>query len=262
MNLDNIQRTAQEQFARQSHRYGKGHILENVDDVRAASEKMHLLARATVLDVATGGGHTGFFFAGLGHEVTLADIAQPMLDRAVQAATERGLKVETRQHSAERFPYLDSFFDLVTCRVAAHHFSSPPDFIRETARVLKPGGWFLLIDGSVDDDQPEAEEWLHQVEKLRDPSHNRFLTPRTWTRLCEASGLQVREATLTPFKQPDLNWYFETAATSPENRKMVLDLVTNAPAGARQLFRLNEEDGKIVWWWPRLTLIAREANPV
>jgi ubiquinone/menaquinone biosynthesis C-methylase UbiE len=260
MELDDIQRASQEQFAKQSHRYGVGHILENIDDVCAAAEKTPLPAKAKVLDVATGGGHTGLFFAGLGHEVTLADLAQPMLDRAAKLAAARGLRVETRQHPAEQFPYSDALFDLVTCRVAPHHFSSPTDFVRETARVLKPGGWFLLIDGSVDDDQPEAEEWLHQVEKLRDPSHHRFLTPRAWTQLCEASGLRVQEAVLTPFKQPDLNWYFETAATPPANRRMVLDFVANAPASARRLFLLGEEEGKIVWWWLRLTLIAQKKN--
>lgn len=260
MNLDEIQRAAKEQFARQSHRYGKGHILEKVDDIRSAAEQMTLPARARVLDVATGGGHTGLYFADLGHEVTLADIAQPMLDRAAQLATERGLKVTTRLHAAEQFPDADASFHLVTCRVAAHHFSSPEDFIRETARVLKPGGWFLLIDGSVEDDQPEAEEWLHLVEKFRDPSHHRFLTPGGWSRLCELHGLGVKQAALAPFKQPDLNWYFDIAATSPENRRKVLDLVTDAPPNARQLFRLGEEDGKIVWWWQRLTLIAAKKS--
>jgi len=256
MNLDEVQRAAQEQFARQSHRYGKGHILENVEDVRSALEYISLPAKAKVLDVATGGGHTGLLLASLGHEVTLADIAQPMLDRAVKAAAERGLIVQTQQHSAEQFPYLDGQFDLVTCRVAAHHFSSPADFIHETARVLKRGGWFLLIDGSVEDDQPEAEAWLHDVEKLRDPSHHQLLTPCAWSKLCAASGLTVRHVALTPFKQPDLDWYFETAATSPENRRKVLDLVTSAPDSARKLFRLAEEDGKIIWWWQRLTLVA------
>jgi ubiquinone/menaquinone biosynthesis C-methylase UbiE len=262
MNLDQVQRAAQEQFARQSHRYGKGHILEKVDDVGAAAEQMTLPKRASVLDVATGGGNTGLYFAGLGHEVTLADIAQPVLDRAARLAAERGLKVATRLHAAELFPDADAAFDLVTCRVAAHHFSSPEDFIRETARVLKPAGWFLLIDGSVEDDQPEAEEWLHQVEKLRDPSHHRFLSPRAWSRLCERHGLIVKQAALTPFKQPDLNWYFDTAATTPENREKVLNLVAHAPGSARQLFRLGEEDGKIVWWWQRLALIATKgSNP-
>ena len=258
MKLDEVQQAAQEQFAKQSHRYGKGHILENVDDVRGALENITLPAKASVLDVATGGGHTGLLLASLGHEVILADIAQPMLERAAKAAAERGLAVQTRQHAAEQLPYPDGQFDLVTCRVAAHHFSSPHDFIRETARVLKRGGWFLLIDGSVEDDQPEAEAWLHEVEKLRDPSHHRLLTPRAWSKLCAACGLTVRRIVLTPFKQPDLNWYFETAATSPENRKKVLELVAHAPDSARILFRLGEEDGKIVWWWQRLTLVAEK----
>jgi ubiquinone/menaquinone biosynthesis C-methylase UbiE len=209
-----------------------------------------------VLDVATGAGHTGLFLASLGYDVTLADIAAPMLERAKEAAARRGLKVRTRQHPAEQFPYDNGCFDLVTSRVAPHHFSSPESFIRETARVLRAGGYFVLIDGSVEDDQVEAEEWLHQVEKLRDPSHHRFLTPNGWGRLCEAAGLNVLSATLMPFKQPDLNWYFETAATLAENRKKVLELVAHAPRSARELFRLGEEDGKIVWWWQRLTLVA------
>jgi ubiquinone/menaquinone biosynthesis C-methylase UbiE len=256
MKLDEVQQAAQEQFARQSHRYGQGHILENIEDVRIAIASLELPAKARVLDLATGGGHTGLYLASLGHEVALADIAQPMLERAARAAVERGLSVQTRQHAAEELPYADGYFDLVTCRVAAHHFSSPPDFIRETARVLKPRGYFLLIDGSVADDETEAEAWLHQVEKLRDPSHHRLLTPRAWSKLCAASGLSVRNVTMTPFKQPDINWYFETAATTPENRKQVLDLIAHAPESVRQLFQLGEEDGKIIWWWQRLTLIA------
>ncbi len=255
--LDPVQQAAQEQFARQSDRYGKGHILADVSDVEAALIRMELPVLARVLDVATGGGHTGNHLASLGHRVTLSDLAAPMLENARSAARERGLHVETRQHSAEELPYKDASYDLVTCRVAAHHFSSPEAFIRETARVLVPGGWFLLIDGSVDDDQSEAEEWIHQVEKLRDPSHHRFLTPGGWSALCERQGLAVCSAELVPFKQPDLEWYFETAATSPENRKGVRALIANAPASARRIFRLAEEDGRTVWWWPRLTLIAR-----
>ncbi len=258
LHLDPIQRSAQEQFARQSHRYGQGHILENVSDIEAALQWMALPARADVLDLATGGGHTGLYFASLGHTVTLADIALPMLERAQATAVERGLKVEVRQHSAEQLPYNDATFDLVTCRVAPHHFSRPEDFVRETARVLRPGGWFLLIDGSVEDDQPEAEEWMHWVEKYRDPSHNRLITPRTWARWCDAHGLRVIRSEITPFKQPDLNWYFETAATTPADREKVLDLVRHAPESARKLFKIAEEEGKIVWWWQGLTLVARK----
>jgi len=260
MELDDIQRASQEQFARRSERYGNGHVLENVEDVQAALQTISLPARAKVLDVATGAGHTGLFLASLGHDVTLADIAQPMLDKAAKTAAERGLTVKTFQHPAEQFPHAGETFDLVTCRMAGHHFSFPEKFISESARALKPGGYFLLIDGTVADDRPEAEAWIHSVEKLRDPSHNRFLTPRAWSALCQTHGLAVRSVTIFPFKQPDLNWYFETAATPDENRVKVLELIARAPAAAQSLFRIGEEDGKIVWWWQRLTLIAAKPD--
>ena len=112
MKLDAVQQAAQEQFARQSRNYGARHILADVSDVIAALKKFPLPARARVLDVATGAGHTGLHLASLGHEVTASDLALPMLDRVREAAAERGLTVETRQHAAEELPYADASFDL------------------------------------------------------------------------------------------------------------------------------------------------------
>ncbi len=261
MDLDPTQRAAQEQFARRSSQYGRGHVLEQVGDVTAAPKGLRLPVRARILDVAAGAGHTGLFFASLGHDVTLSDLAQPMLDAGSRTAAERGLHVATRQHPAEAMPYGAGEFDLVTCRIAPHHFTSPADFVREVARVLRPGGQFLLIDGTVADGEPEAEAWAHEVEKLRDPSHNRLLTPDAWRSLCGAAGLAVEHAVVTPFKQPDLEWYFTVAATPEANRREVLRLVETAPAAARRLFRLGREDGKVVWWWQRLTLVATQPSP-
>jgi hypothetical protein len=62
---------------------------------------------------------------------------------------------------------------------------------------------------------------------------------------------------MNPRKQPDLEWYFDTANTSPENRLQVLDLVMRAPESALRLFRIGiEEEDRIVWWWQMLTLVA------
>src|SRR5205085_8717600 len=98
MELNEVQRASEQQFSRQSERYTKGHILEKVDDVEAALSHVSLPARARVLDVATGGGNTGLLLASLGHQVTLGDISQAMLDRATELAQERGLCVETKLH--------------------------------------------------------------------------------------------------------------------------------------------------------------------
>jgi ubiquinone/menaquinone biosynthesis C-methylase UbiE len=256
MSLDPIQLAAQEQFQKQSQRYAKGHILENTKDVTAALDGIDLPPGAEALDIATGAGHAAFALARAGFRVTASDLTPAMLQRVTEGAAERGLQIQTRQHSAEALPYPDSTFQLVCCRVAPHHFSSPANFVRESARVLRPGGWFLVIDGIVPDDSPEAEAWLHQVEKLRDPSHNRLLSPKEWRSLCEQSGLLVQDVTIAFRKQPDLEWYFETAATTPENREKVRELIAAATDPIREAYGLAEEEWKIVWWWPMLTLLA------
>ncbi len=57
-------------------------------------------------------------------------------------------------------------------------------------------------------------------------------------------------------KQPDLGWYFETAATPSENREKVLEEVANASEHVKAALRLGHEEAKIVWWWPMLTLLS------
>lgn len=141
-----------------------------------------------MLDVARGGGHTAAFFAARGAEVMAA----------------RGLAVATREFPAEAMPFGDGEFDLVTCRVAAHQCSDPEGFVRESARMRRPGGFGLLVDGSLPDGHPEAEEWIQRVEKWRDPSHGRFGSVGTWAGRCRAAGLAVVRVELQRIKQPDL----------------------------------------------------------
>jgi SAM-dependent methyltransferase len=179
-----------------------------------------------------------------------------MLDQARRLAAEQKVVINFHEHPAEKFPFADNTFSLVTCRVAAHHFSSPEMFIHEAARVLKMYGYIVLIDGTVPDDHIEVHRWMDEVERLRDPSHVGFVMPKYWRKWCTDCGLTVTRAEVQSFKQPDLNWYFNVANTPPENRKKVLEMLAKAPAAARELFKIGQEDGKIVWYWRRLTLVA------
>lgn len=256
--LDSKQSAAAAQFNRQSDRYGKSHILADTRDVEQGLREVLVPPQGTALDVATGGGHTALWLAGHGWKVTAGDIAPRMLENAKKLCAEAGLGIETRLFPAEEMPFAQGSFDLVTARVAPHHFSSPATFIKEAARVLKPGGFFLLIDGSVPDDDPETEAWLHRVEKWRDPSHGRFLSRKAWEDLAREAGLKPVRSELHSRKQPDLNWYFETAATPHENREKVLESVAQASEHIKASLKLGHEEGKIVWWWPMLTLLARK----
>jgi ubiquinone/menaquinone biosynthesis C-methylase UbiE len=254
--LDTKQAASARQFERQSDRYGKSHILANTEDVETALKGISVPAGATALDIATGGGHTALWLARHGWKVTAGDIAPRMLENAGKLCAEAGLSIETKLFPAEESPFAPSSFDLVASRLGPHHFSSPTRFLAEVARVLKPGGHFLLIDGSVPDDDPPTEEWLHHVEKLRDPSHGRYLSRKTWEAFVRDAGLTIERSELQPLKQPDLQWYFDTAATPPENREQVMAAVGGAAKRVRTALRLRNERGKIVWWWPRLTLLA------
>jgi ubiquinone/menaquinone biosynthesis C-methylase UbiE len=257
--LDRAQAASAAQFDRQSDRYGKSHILAETSDVTAGLKGVPVPTGGKALDVATGGGHTALHLAKAGWRVTAGDVSPRMLENAAKLAREAGREIETRLFPAEEMPFPDRSFDLVAARVAPHHFSSPEKFVVEVARVLKPGGYFLLIDGSVPDNDPATEAWLHEVEKWRDPSHGRFLSRAVWESFVLAHGFTVERSELNPLKQPNLEWYFETAATTPENREKVLAAVRSVPPAVRAALKLGEEDGRIVWWWPRLTLLARKA---
>ena len=55
---------------------------------------------------------------------------------------------------------------------------------------------------------------------------------------------------------PDLQAYLADADTPMENRKKMLEMVAKAPAAARELFKIGQAEGKIVWTARKITLIA------
>lgn len=76
------------------------------------------------LDVATAAGHTAFVFAPHVTHVIATDITPEMLSVAQKVGEEKGIdNVSFQEADAENLPFDDASFDLVTCRIAPHHFS-------------------------------------------------------------------------------------------------------------------------------------------
>ncbi|HMA74749.1 MAG TPA: methyltransferase domain-containing protein [Xanthobacteraceae bacterium] len=160
----------------------------------------------TALDIATGAGHMALAFApGLAH-VVASDLTPQMLDVARRLAHERNISnmsfVDLR---AEALPFANTTFDLVTCRIAPHHFDDVRQFVAESARVLRPGGVFGLVEnispdasmmeGDVGAFAAAADEY-NAFERLRDPSHVRCLTLSEWRDLVAGAGLKERHLEL------------------------------------------------------------------
>jgi ubiquinone/menaquinone biosynthesis C-methylase UbiE len=143
-----------------------------------------------VLDVATGGGHVAYTFAPHVARVWATDITQEMLDMVKAEAAKRGLaNVRTAYAKAEALPFEDATFDLVTCRIAPHHFDSIPDFLGEVHRVLKPGTTFALVDNVVP--PGSVGDYVNAFERFRDPSHLRAWTMQEWRDALKNAGLAI-----------------------------------------------------------------------
>jgi ubiquinone/menaquinone biosynthesis C-methylase UbiE len=162
-----------------------------------------------VLDIATGAGHTAAAFAPHVAHVTASDITDEMLEQARKLAAAKGLgNMETAAADAEALPFADARFDLVTCRIAAHHFPDVPRFVREVRRVLKRGGTFALVDnvgpdalstpGFSEAELVAAAVAYNAFEKLRDPSHGRCLGLAEWGMVIAAAGLDVLHQEILP----------------------------------------------------------------
>jgi ubiquinone/menaquinone biosynthesis C-methylase UbiE len=143
-----------------------------------------------VLDVATGGGHVAYTFAPHVARVWATDITQEMLDMVQGEAQKRGLaNVRIAYAKAEALPFEDESFDLVTCRIAPHHFDSIPDFLDEVHRVLKPNGRFALVDNVVPGGS--VGDYVNAFERFRDPSHLRAWTMDEWRGALKNAGFAI-----------------------------------------------------------------------
>jgi 2-polyprenyl-6-hydroxyphenyl methylase/3-demethylubiquinone-9 3-methyltransferase len=96
------------------------------------------------LDVGCGGGFQAEEFAKLGCQVVGVDPSRVSVATAQRHATSSGLKIEYVVASGECLPLESAFFDLAYCCDVLEHVADVDLVIRESARVLKPGGLYLF----------------------------------------------------------------------------------------------------------------------
>jgi len=144
-----------------------------------------------VLDIATGAGNVALAFASQVARVVAFDLTPSMLAQTLKTAGERGLtNVETVQGLAENLPFEDGIFDIVTVRLAPHHYADVQKAVNEMARVCRPGGKVVIVDSSAPEDD-DLDREINEIEVLRDNSHIRNYKPSEWHAMVEAASLEV-----------------------------------------------------------------------
>lgn len=144
----------------------------------------------SVCDVASGAGHTGLSFAGKASRIFAIDPAPKMIEEFRKLAASRGVAVETVEAFAESIPLPSETFDLVVCRLAAHHFSDVSKAMMEMTRLAKPGGYVAIIDMEGNENS-DLDKLNHDIEVLHDPTHVRSYTAKRWRELFATNGLEI-----------------------------------------------------------------------
>ena len=236
------------QFARTSHAYlssathAQDVDLDIVVTLLAPHEQM------TVLDIATGAGHTAMKVAPFVREVVATDLTEEMLERVQELQAKRNIaNVRPMLADAEDLPFEDHAFDAVTCRIAPHHFLEIQKAVTEIGRVLKIDGVFILEDSIAPLDE-ELDLFINTIERVRDRTHIRSYSLPEWHTFCAHARVAVEE-TLIYRKRHDIADWIKRAAISPEEEQEVQKLFQTAPAKAKQYYEITENsftDDKVI----------------
>ncbi|EKN65286.1 hypothetical protein BABA_20861 [Neobacillus bataviensis LMG 21833] len=239
-----LKKDVQKQFGKSADSYVTSSIHKDGKDLGKLLEMASIKGEEKLLDIATGGGHTANAFAPYVKKVTAVDLTPEILAAAEKFIKGNGHQnVEFVHGDAENLPFPNEAFDMVTCRIAPHHFPNVKRFIEEVHRVLKPNGQFLLEDNVVPEED-DFDQFYNKIEKWRDFSHFRAWKKSEWLRRLELAGYEIVE-----WHRFEKTFRFDpwcNRMNLPQEEKAKLaEFMKSATEKIKNKFRLVLEEGQI-----------------
>lgn len=208
-----------------------------------------------LLDVATGAGHTAYAFAPHVARVWATDITDEMLSLVREEAAKRQLaNIRVTYAKAEALPFEDKTFDLVTCRIAPHHFDSIAAFLEEGRRVLKPDGTFAVVDNVVP--AGTVGDYINAMERLRDPSHLRAWSMEEWRAALSEHAFTIVHEEPLPKTIEFSSWASRHDATT---QRLLHALLAHASPAACAVLAPEEKAGEITFRLNEGLFVAKRA---
>jgi ubiquinone/menaquinone biosynthesis C-methylase UbiE len=208
------------------------------------------------LDVATAAGHTALAFAPHVAHVIASDLTPEMLTVAEKLAAEREIaNISFEIADAEDLPFDDASFDLVTCRIAPHHFARIDRFADEAHRVLRDRGVLAVVDNVAP--PGEAGDYVNAFEKLRDPSHHRALALEEWVHAFASAGFERNYSETAP-KRMEFQPWAERMGASDTVIAELRELLLSAPADAAAYFQPRAEHGVLFFFLTEAIVIGHK----
>ena len=236
-----IRRRVREQFSASARRYVESPGHASGDDLKEVVRMARVRPGQLALDVATAGGHTALALAEAGARVVATDLTPAMLAEAEAHARRRGLgRVRFQLADAEALPFTDRCFDVVTVRIAPHHFPHPDRFVREAARVLRLGG-VLVVDDNMSPEDAELAEFHNRFEAWRDRSHVWAHPISRWVGWMAEAGLEVEEVVGPSRKAYEFGSWTARVGMAVEEKDRLEAWMLAAPARCREYFAVTTD---------------------
>ena len=236
-NGEAVKEAVRAQFGRTAAAYASSAVHARGEDLNRLVTMLTLHRDERVLDVGTATGHTALRVAPHVAHVTGVDMTAAMLAMARTLAAERGItNVSFEEGDAEHLPYANGSFDVVTCRVCAHHFPHVQRAVDEMARVLRAGGRVGMVDNYAPEDAG-LDTFINKLEVVRDPTHVREYTLGEWRQFFEHAGLVVLAEDLGEMQLDVADWVAR-AQTAAENVAQVHEMLGSASQAARDEFSI------------------------
>ena len=236
---------SQEQFGRQAHFYTQSLTHSSGESLQVVQEWAARGRYKRAVDIGTGTGFTAFAVAPYTDDIVAADITPAMLGETRSLAGQRGVtNLGYALAAAEALPFADGSLDLLTCRIAAHHFLDLGKAVAEWHRVLAPEAVLIMADTTATEDAPTAV-WMNDIEERRDPSHIHNMSPSEWLTFLEANGFQTTDSTLTSVPHDFDDWVKRSGTPTAVVEGLRHDLL-NAPPGAVEAFDIHQEESGII----------------
>ena len=251
---ENFGRAAEAYVASRGHAHGSD--LQVLLDWAAPQPADH------ALDVSTGGGHTALALAPHVARVTASDLTPRMLAAAHRFLARQGVtNAEFVIADAERLPFLDASFELVTVRIALHHYADVRQAVRDMVRALVPGGRLALID-NIAPEEPSLDEYMNKWEQWRDPSHVRAYRVSEWQSFLADAGLRVEKWDTQRKTHAFSEWVERMQMPSAAIAALEADML-GTPDAVRERFGVAEDAGLPghVLSWSSDFLIALARKP-
>jgi SAM-dependent methyltransferase len=168
---------------------------------------------ARLLDAGCGPGLVAEAFLSAGCRIHGVDLSKEMVLRAERRCLRFGAQAKFEVGAVESLEA--GPFDGAVSRFVVHHATEPLAFLRAQLARVRPGGRVVVCDHTSDPD-PGPSAWHNEVERARDGTHARTLSPGELLDLCARAGLVRLRVAEEPYQLDFDEWYDRGTPTLPK----------------------------------------------